>query len=222
MFSGKKCENGGTKSQNQCICQKYYTGSNCQWITCLNGGVNITSSDCSCSSNRYHGLHCQSTKCDNGGQDNGLGSCNCVKGWYSGKYCETYGSPWLIVFGVAGSILILLLICCLIYRFGCRSKCKTRNRHNHDVTPTRGSTHGRRRNGAQAARSQEETEPTMSINLNNSINSKPPEYKPETPPPSYELALSWSRENLDKLDNVDEVNSIQVIERNESNAQSRH
>jgi len=198
--------------QNVCVCQKYYSGSNCQWITCLNGGVNVTSTDCSCDHKRYYGTHCQTTKCDNGGVDNGQGSCDCVKGWYTGKYCETYGSPWLIVFGVAGSLLVLLLLCCIVYRFGCKT-CKKRSRPNRDVTARshasrtggheRSATHGSRHGSTR-----EETQPTMAVDPR---DSKPPEYRAETPPPTYELALSWSRENLDKIDNEDENISLRSL-----------
>lgn len=187
----KKCENGGVRDKTgNCSCSKDFKGPTCQYIVCYNGGFNVTKSECSCSTDRYYGSHCQSTKCDNGGQDNKNGSCTCVSGWYSGKYCEIYGNSWLIMFGVAGAIVMLLLICCLIYRLGC--KCSSRN---DSSSRSSGSRRNRRRPTDAETNSLPE-ELTSSIQYQ---YSKPPDYRPETPPPSYELALSWSRENLDRV-----------------------
>lgn len=129
---GPNCLNGGTKLlSGDCMCPQYFEGKQCEQIICLNDGKpNTNRTACTCpDQEHFRGYHCQTLKCENGGRDSSKGHCLCMDNWYWGRYCENYSSPWGIIVGVTGVVLLLVLVACVLCRLDpCRKMPKRRRR----------------------------------------------------------------------------------------------
>ncbi|MGH0135014.1 UNVERIFIED_CONTAM: hypothetical protein FKN15_059778 [Acipenser sinensis] len=89
-----RCMNGGSCAEDQCLCQKGYTGNHCGQlqhcnIRCMNGG-SCSEDQCLCQKG-YTGNHCGQPVCEsgciNGGRCVGPNRCACTYG-FTGAQCE--------------------------------------------------------------------------------------------------------------------------------------
>ncbi|TKR92942.1 hypothetical protein L596_007492 [Steinernema carpocapsae] len=214
---GPECLNGGTRnSAGDCMCPKFYSGSQCQNISCTNAGVPVKLKkkpqkyvewECECPNPDFiSGKHCELIKCLNGGRPiANTGKCECNETWYQGDFCQNYTSHWFTFFGIPLFLVVIVVLCCIVCRLDFCPRRSTqearRRRRNHAMATSSGRPRERRthhdrqqQNLLHANRNHREMVPyrleTIPVFNPRLLDDDLP--KITEAPPSYEQALAMS------------------------------